>query len=208
MTESPDVWTGGDGPHRTAGTSGAIAGSCIDAIFHQCREIRRVSTTSPARSGQRNGGGERSNRTRRGTDHRQLDPRRGGHRAADSAGVRPHHVLSADPTSRARAFGVITWMGGVGVAAGPLIGGALLSATGLPRDGDPAGRHRCRPDGDPGRRGVLFIVWLLPYAPAMIVPAVLGLIGLVASPFISGPPDRTPAPHRRFRGLCVSGGVR
>ena len=37
-------------------------------------------------------------------------------------------MLFADVTSRARAFGVISGMGGVGAAAGPLIGGLITSA--------------------------------------------------------------------------------
>jgi MFS family permease len=37
-------------------------------------------------------------------------------------------MLFADLTSRARAFGVITGMGGVGAAAGPLIGGLITTA--------------------------------------------------------------------------------
>jgi MFS family permease len=37
-------------------------------------------------------------------------------------------VLISDVTSRARAFGVITGMGGVGAAAGPLIGGLITTA--------------------------------------------------------------------------------
>ena len=37
-------------------------------------------------------------------------------------------MLFTDLTSRARAFGVITGMGGVGAAAGPLIGGLITTA--------------------------------------------------------------------------------
>jgi MFS family permease len=37
-------------------------------------------------------------------------------------------VLFSDVTSRARAFGIITGMGGVGAAAGPLIGGLITTA--------------------------------------------------------------------------------
>ena len=37
-------------------------------------------------------------------------------------------MLFSDVTSRARAFGVITGMGGVGAAAGPLIGGLITTA--------------------------------------------------------------------------------
>jgi MFS family permease len=37
-------------------------------------------------------------------------------------------ILVTDVTSRARAFGVITGMGGVGAAAGPLIGGLITTA--------------------------------------------------------------------------------
>src|SRR6476660_8826316 len=37
-------------------------------------------------------------------------------------------MLFVDTTSRARAFGVITGMGGVGAAAGPLIGGLITTA--------------------------------------------------------------------------------
>src|SRR5207248_11377818 len=37
-------------------------------------------------------------------------------------------MLFADVTSRARAFGVISGMGGIGAAAGPLIGGLITSA--------------------------------------------------------------------------------
>ena len=37
-------------------------------------------------------------------------------------------MLFSDMTSRARAFGVITGMGGVGAAAGPLIGGLITTA--------------------------------------------------------------------------------
>src|SRR3954465_2621207 len=37
-------------------------------------------------------------------------------------------MLFVDVTSRARAFGVITGMGGVGAAAGPLIGGLITTA--------------------------------------------------------------------------------
>ena len=37
-------------------------------------------------------------------------------------------MLFNDLTSRARAFGVITGMGGVGAAAGPLIGGLITTA--------------------------------------------------------------------------------
>src|SRR5262249_42048165 len=37
-------------------------------------------------------------------------------------------ILLTDVTSRARAFGVITRMGGVGAAAGPLIGGLITTA--------------------------------------------------------------------------------
>ena len=37
-------------------------------------------------------------------------------------------LLFTDITSRARAFGVITGMGGVGAAAGPLIGGLITTA--------------------------------------------------------------------------------
>src|SRR5829696_4589522 len=37
-------------------------------------------------------------------------------------------LLFTDLTSRARAFGVITGMGGIGAAAGPLIGGLITSA--------------------------------------------------------------------------------
>ncbi len=39
-------------------------------------------------------------------------------------------MLFTDVTSRARAFGVITGMGGVGAAAGPLIGGLITTAIG------------------------------------------------------------------------------
>src|SRR4051812_17484202 len=41
-------------------------------------------------------------------------------------------MLFADMTSRARAFGVITGMGGVGAAAGPLIGGLSTTPTSWP----------------------------------------------------------------------------
>src|SRR4029077_14535799 len=37
-------------------------------------------------------------------------------------------LLFTDLTSRARAFGVITGMGGIGAAAGPLIGGLITTA--------------------------------------------------------------------------------
>src|SRR5689334_13380531 len=37
-------------------------------------------------------------------------------------------MLFTDLTSRARAFGVITGMGGIGAAAGPLIGGLITTA--------------------------------------------------------------------------------
>src|SRR5205809_2098432 len=37
-------------------------------------------------------------------------------------------LLFSDVTSRARAFGIITGMGGVGAAAGPLIGGLITTA--------------------------------------------------------------------------------
>src|SRR3954471_14140543 len=37
-------------------------------------------------------------------------------------------ILVTDMTSRARAFGVITGMGGIGAAAGPLIGGLITTA--------------------------------------------------------------------------------
>src|SRR5881398_2370256 len=37
-------------------------------------------------------------------------------------------LLFSDITSRARAFGIITGMGGVGAAAGPLIGGLITTA--------------------------------------------------------------------------------
>src|SRR5436189_4998321 len=37
-------------------------------------------------------------------------------------------LLFSDITSRARAFGVITGMGGIGAAAGPLLGGLITSA--------------------------------------------------------------------------------
>src|SRR5438045_5156790 len=37
-------------------------------------------------------------------------------------------LLFSDMTSRARAFGIITGMGGVGAAAGPLIGGLITTA--------------------------------------------------------------------------------
>ena len=37
-------------------------------------------------------------------------------------------LLFTDLTSRARAFGVISAMGGIGAAAGPLIGGLITSA--------------------------------------------------------------------------------
>ena len=37
-------------------------------------------------------------------------------------------ILFSDVTSRARAFGVITGMGGIGAAAGPLIGGLITTA--------------------------------------------------------------------------------
>ena len=37
-------------------------------------------------------------------------------------------LLFKDMTSRARAFGVITGMGGIGAAAGPLIGGLITTA--------------------------------------------------------------------------------
>ena len=37
-------------------------------------------------------------------------------------------MLFTDITSRARAFGVITGMGGIGAAAGPLIGGLITTA--------------------------------------------------------------------------------
>jgi len=37
-------------------------------------------------------------------------------------------ILITDMTSRARAFGVITGMGGIGAAAGPLIGGLITTA--------------------------------------------------------------------------------
>src|SRR5207248_9668842 len=37
-------------------------------------------------------------------------------------------MLFGNVTSRARAFGVITGMGGVGAAAGPLIGGLITTA--------------------------------------------------------------------------------
>src|SRR5690242_16595030 len=37
-------------------------------------------------------------------------------------------ILLTDVTSRARAFGVITGMGGIGAAAGPLIGGLITTA--------------------------------------------------------------------------------
>ena len=38
-------------------------------------------------------------------------------------------MLFSDVTSRARAFGVISGMGGIGAAAGPLIGGVIATAT-------------------------------------------------------------------------------
>src|SRR5436189_2676677 len=38
-------------------------------------------------------------------------------------------LLFSDMTSRARAFGIITGMGGIGAAAGPLIGGLITTAT-------------------------------------------------------------------------------
>src|SRR5688572_2259438 len=37
-------------------------------------------------------------------------------------------ILLTDVTARARAFGVITGMGGIGAAAGPLIGGLITTA--------------------------------------------------------------------------------
>ena len=37
-------------------------------------------------------------------------------------------MLFTDVTSRAKAFGVITGMGGIGAAAGPLIGGVITTA--------------------------------------------------------------------------------
>ena len=37
-------------------------------------------------------------------------------------------MLFADLTSRARAFGVVSGMGGIGAAAGPLLGGLITSA--------------------------------------------------------------------------------
>src|SRR4029450_2084303 len=46
--------------------------------------------------------------------------------------IPPVYILTTmffdDITSRARAFGVITGMGGIGAAAGPLIGGLITSA--------------------------------------------------------------------------------
>ena len=46
--------------------------------------------------------------------------------------IPPVYILTTmyfhDMTSRARAFGVITGMGGVGAAAGPLIGGLITTA--------------------------------------------------------------------------------
>ena len=84
-------------------------------------------------------------------------------------------LLFTDVTSRARAFGAISAMGGIGAAAGPLIGGLITSAISwraafvfqalviavivllsrriddpLPADPDPALRHRRR--GPVGRR--------------------------------------------------------
>ena len=48
--------------------------------------------------------------------------------------IPPVYILTTmyfhDMTSRARAFGVITGMGGVGAAAGPLIGGLITTAIG------------------------------------------------------------------------------
>src|SRR4051812_30466812 len=46
--------------------------------------------------------------------------------------IPPVYILAtlafSDLTSRARAFGVISGMGGIGAAAGPLIGGVITSA--------------------------------------------------------------------------------
>ena len=51
----------------------------------------------------------------------------GGHRygAPDPAGLHPRKLYFTDVTSRARAFGVISAAGGIGAAAGPLIGGLI-----------------------------------------------------------------------------------
>ena len=59
----------------------------------------------------------------------QLDLRGRRHRPADPARLHPHDdALHATSTSRARAFGVISGMGGIGAAAGPLIGGLITTA--------------------------------------------------------------------------------
>jgi MFS family permease len=51
--------------------------------------------------------------------------------------IPPVYILTTlafrDLTSRARAFGVISGMGGIGAAAGPLIGGVITSALSWPR---------------------------------------------------------------------------
>ena len=73
--------------------------------------------------------GERGRPEPRRADPRQLDPRGRRHGAADPAGLHPRDAAgSRDLTSRARAFGVISGLGGIGAAAGPLIGGLITTA--------------------------------------------------------------------------------
>ena len=64
----------------------------------------------------------------RSADPGQLDPRGSRHRPAHPAGLHPRDDALHRVTSRARAFGAISAMGGVGAAAGPLIGGLITSA--------------------------------------------------------------------------------
>ena len=45
-------------------------------------------------------------------DHRELNPGRGGHRAAQPTHIHPDRLLFNQMTSRAKAFGAISAMGG------------------------------------------------------------------------------------------------
>ena len=71
--------------------------------------------------------------------------------------IPPVYILTtlrfSDLTSRARAFGVISGLGGIGAAAGPLIGGLITTADQLARRVRLSGRGRRadRPAQPPGR---------------------------------------------------------
>ncbi len=64
----------------------------------------------------------------RGADPRQLGVRGRRDGVLDPSGLHPRDVVVQDLTSRAWAFGVISGLGGIGAAAGPLIGGVITTA--------------------------------------------------------------------------------